>query len=539
MTDERTWPATRVVLDPDAVRTWVRRAVESLAEHRDALDATNVFPVPDSDTGTNLWLTLQGALAAVDRLGPEADLGRTTRALTRGAVLGARGNSGVILGQYLAGLVQAVATGDRRWAEVLGAAAAAAYRAVGHPVEGTVLTVARAVATGARGDAAGQDALEELERGVRAGYVALERTTDELPVLRAAGVRDAGAWGLLLVLGALVEAVGGDARTTAALCGDRRACAGGRAADEHGGASDRHGGTPDGHGEADGTHDDGGGEFEVMFVADDEGGDAEVGDRLRALLGRVGGSVAVVGAAGVWQAHVHTDDLPGALAVPAASGLATRPALVRHLLAQAGVHGRQRPGVGLVAVTSAADLVPELARAGAVVVLVAAGQRLAGELARAVEDTGADDVLVLTSVPLAEEADPPVPAEVPAEVPAQVHDGLTDVHLVAAAAALVTARDDVDARDAVVAALERVRHVVVRDVGGPGDAGRVHDAARTLLADRPGTEVLTVVVGTDVPHEVVPGDVEGLEGAVTRQHPQVEVVVLRGAPGRDVLVGVE
>lgn len=548
MTDERTRGAAQPVLDAASVRTWVRDATDTVARHRDALDGMNVFPVPDSDTGTNLWLTLAQAAAAVDRLGPDADLAQVTRALTRGAVLGSRGNSGVIVSQYLAGLVHAATRADAGWAEVLAAAADAAYGAVGRPVEGTVLTVAREVAEAARAATPGVGALEE---GLARGYAALARTTDELPVLRAAGVCDAGASGLLLVLEALTRTVGGQVR------------ADGCPALGPGGACDRHprargvgarpaGSTGDGpagrprpaaaarpHVHVAGAHlapvgEDGvaGGEFEVMFVVDDETGAPGLGDRLRSLLADVGDSVAVVGASGLWQTHVHTDDLEAALAVPARAGAPTRPAVVRHLLSQAGVHGERRPGLGVVAVTGAAGLAPDLARAGAVVVLASPGQGAPGELARAVEDTGADDVLVLASVPVDEHA-------LGTGGHVEVRSGLTDVHLVAAAAALAIAREDADVRAVVTGAVEGLRHAVVRgvgrDVGGGAEDPRVNEATDALLDGHPDAEVLTVVVGTAVP----PGAVADLPAHVARTRPGVEVVVLPGAAEADVLLGVE
>src|SRR5215213_530522 len=207
-------PPVVEALDDGAVGQWYRTAVEVLSESRGRLDDLNVFPVPDGDTGTNLLLTARAAVAALDTEGP-----RTTESawsvLARGAVLGARGNSGTILAQLLRGLAdqlagQPPATGPDL-AAALQKAADAAYTAVADPEEGTFLTVARA---GARGAASavdeGRTELAEVVRAAADGArAALEETPELLAVLRDAGVVDAGGAGLCLVLDALVTTVTG------------------------------------------------------------------------------------------------------------------------------------------------------------------------------------------------------------------------------------------------------------------------------------------------------------------------------------------
>ncbi|MCW2607186.1 MAG: hypothetical protein JWO60_1879, partial [Frankiales bacterium] len=139
------------VLDAAGLRRWCAAALQSLRAAREEIDALNVYPVPDGDTGTNLLLTVQSVAEAL-AAAPE-DLASTTAAVTRGALLGARGNSGVILSQLLRGFCEAVPEGGAGAAEVragLVRAADLAYAAVAAPVEGTVLTVARAAAEGAQ-----------------------------------------------------------------------------------------------------------------------------------------------------------------------------------------------------------------------------------------------------------------------------------------------------------------------------------------------------------------------------------------------------
>jgi uncharacterized protein len=203
-----------LALDDAAVGQWYRAVVTVLSECRSQLDDLNVFPVPDGDTGTNLLLTAQAAVAALD-----AESSRTTESawavLARGAVLGARGNSGTILAQLLRGLAdqlsgQPPADGPA-FAAALRKAADTAYAAVAEPTEGTFLTVARAAAEAAVGHVdSGPAELAAVVRAAADGArTALDATPGQLAVLRAAGVVDAGGAGLCLVLDALVATVTG------------------------------------------------------------------------------------------------------------------------------------------------------------------------------------------------------------------------------------------------------------------------------------------------------------------------------------------
>ncbi|MGY2128967.1 DAK2 domain-containing protein [Blastococcus sp. SYSU DS0617] len=201
-------------LDEAAVGRWCRTAVDALSGARGRLDEMNVFPVPDGDTGTNLLLTAQAALAALEREGD-----RTTEpswsVLSRGAVLGARGNSGTILAQLLRGLADQLAgqppADGPALAAALQKAADTAYTAVADPEEGTFLSVARGAAEAAVAQVgAGRDTLADVVTGAADGArVALDRTPGQLAALRDAGVVDAGGAGLCLVLDALVTTVTG------------------------------------------------------------------------------------------------------------------------------------------------------------------------------------------------------------------------------------------------------------------------------------------------------------------------------------------
>ncbi len=185
-------------------------AVLSLESRRDAINALNVFPVPDGDTGTNMLLTMRAALENVDH-SPDITVAKLLRGLADGAFWGARGNSGVIFSQFLTGMVEALDStdecsgGDLERAFRLGANAA--YRSVGNPVEGTMLTVLKSLAPAAacgleQGDA---DPIALWEAAFNASREALAKTPEQLPVLRQAGVVDAGGMGVVVILGGALE----------------------------------------------------------------------------------------------------------------------------------------------------------------------------------------------------------------------------------------------------------------------------------------------------------------------------------------------
>lgn len=188
--------------DAAFVRRWAAMAVELLRLHRMELNALNVFPVPDGDTGTNLYLTFQSAASAeLRRTGSVDDLADAWSALARGALLGARGNSGVMLASVLTAIADEVLSNPQAsLKELMQTAAQAARRSVHRPVEGTALSVldAAAISEFARPDAIAQ-----------AARIALANTPEQLPALKAAGVVDAGGRGVVLLLDALSAAWAG------------------------------------------------------------------------------------------------------------------------------------------------------------------------------------------------------------------------------------------------------------------------------------------------------------------------------------------
>lgn len=366
-------------LDAVAVRTWCSLALEALGRERAAIDAINVYPVADGDTGTNLYLTVESAAAAVEAVFAAHETGATApatadavRAMAHGALIGARGNSGTILAQLLRGMAGVLAeSGDADHVRAaLKEAAAAARLAVAHPVEGTVLTVATAAAAAA-GATAGEGLTEVLDAAYEGARQALARTPGQLAVLGRAGVVDAGGQGLVAVLGALLEAAGGRRREgpvpsapeVPPLTGD---CA---EADPEGGPA-----------------------FEVIYLL--EAPDDAV-DRLRTRLDALGESLVVVGGDGLWNVHVHVDDAGAAVEAGVEAG---RPYRIRitHFAADRIRADREPVQRAVVAVVPGDGLSELCVEAGATTVLARPGEPPAsGELVDAIRRAHAREVVLL------------------------------------------------------------------------------------------------------------------------------------------------
>ncbi|MCX7680651.1 MAG: DAK2 domain-containing protein [Anaerolineae bacterium] len=204
----------RLSVDGQAFKQLIRAALVWLQRHQALINSLNVYPVPDGDTGTNMVLTMQSAWAEIQDL-PERNVGRVARQMAHGALMGARGNSGVILSQIWRGFARSLDEKEIYRAKDLAAAcqegAATAYRGVVKPVEGTILTVARAVADeAARVAEETGDLVYMLERMVRAAREAVKMTPSLLPVLAEAGVVDAGGQGLAVILEGMLRYMRGE-----------------------------------------------------------------------------------------------------------------------------------------------------------------------------------------------------------------------------------------------------------------------------------------------------------------------------------------
>ncbi|MGP3688693.1 DAK2 domain-containing protein [Streptomyces sp. IBSNAI002] len=385
-------PQTPDVLDAEAVRTWSSLALAALGRAREDIDAINVYPVADADTGTNLYLTAESAGRALDEVfgqaaegapgvtdaTPRTSLAQAVRAYAYGALVGARGNSGTILAQLLRGVADVLGdeSGEREpgrlLAQALTRAAEEAYGAVAHPVEGTMLTVAAAAARA--GEAAGGAAATAADVA-RAAYdgarAALAETPGQLAALGRAGVVDAGGCGLVAVLGALWQALSGQEPAPEPVRGravpvprDTEPCA----------------------------QEDDGPAYEVVYLL--EASEEAVGE-LRARLDGLGDSLVVVGGEGLWNVHVHVDD-PGAAVE--AGVVAGRPYRIR--ITHFGDERRRARGAraqrAVVAVVPGEGLAGLCGEAGATTVLVRPGEAPAvADLVDAIHRAHAREVVLL------------------------------------------------------------------------------------------------------------------------------------------------
>jgi hypothetical protein len=392
-----------MALNAEHLKRVISRYHEHLVRHREALNRLNVYPVPDGDTGTNMSLTVQSVLEEVRRA---HGMDQVAGAIAHGSLMGARGNSGVILSQILRGLSDTF----RDYEEVdtsalvlaLDRASDAAYEAVLRPVEGTILTVLRAAADAASesGTDVGDD-LGSLLAGVyHRAEKELENTPELLPVLKQAGVVDAGAAGFLLLIVAFLEEVTGlDVIVPERIFSVAVHAAG------------------DGDASPSPTADL---RYEVMFLLDA----AEEGiDDFREKWLELGDSIVIVGGEGTYNCHIHTD-LPGpAIEAGITAGRPHR-LQITDLLDQAGAEafhvdepgGRSREefrdtSVAVIPVVAGRGLVEMFRGLGAQQV-VTGGQTMnpsTNDLLSAVEQVNANTVILLPNnkniVPVANQID--------------------------------------------------------------------------------------------------------------------------------------
>ena len=540
-------------LDVHALRAVVTTFRDTVNAHSGGLNRLNVYPVPDGDTGTNMARTLDAVVTEMESA-PET-LDATCDAISHGSLMGARGNSGVILSQILRGLAttiktQAETTGAR-FADALGAAATGAYQAVLRPIEGTILTVVRESAEAARSAADADAGLVEVIRAAReAGRASLARTPELLPVLADAGVVDAGGAGYLLLLDSALHVVDGEplpepdesegpsAEALAAVA--HRESADGLDVSEQ--------------------------RYEVMYLLDlaDENIDA-----FKRSWGEIGDSIVVVGGDGLWNCHVHTNEIGAA--IEAALSLDGRPREIRvtdlfsevaeeHEKREAAMtgerHTRTRDGAGLPRVTTAVvavcsgDGLAELFSNLRVQGIVTGGQTLnpsTAELLATVDRVNAEQVIILPNnkniIPVAEQVDAlsersvvvvPTVSMPEALAALVVYDPESDAdenaaEMVEAIASVTTG----EVTQAVRASRSDVGEIAEGDwIGitrGEGIASVAPDVVGAALAllDRllaDGAELLTVITGADATTAVT----AEIEGHIAAVHPEVQVEVHRG-----------
>ena len=380
------------MLDGEGLRLLMEEGARCVERHVDAINMLNVFPVPDGDTGTNMLLTMQAALAYPELpprgTGTVADV---SRAIARGALLGARGNSGVIFSQFLKGLTAGLdgcaECDGRSMSRALRTAADAAYQAVGVPVEGTMLTVLRAAAEAV--DSSEQSLPSAWESAYRAAEDALVHTPEQLPVLKEAGVVDAGGQGVVAFM-AGADAFLNQRQATAfqvAVPADAALSASSRGVSqqflEHA------------QGEMYG--------YCTSFVV--RGTDLDV-DHLRSRVNAMAVSTAVVGDETMARVHAHASD-PGPL-LSLGAGLGSLEQIKIDNMDSMHQEFRERHGytprnisIGVVAVAFGAGLERVFQELGAVAV-VRGGQTMnpsIGELLAAMRGASAEHVLLLPNNP--------------------------------------------------------------------------------------------------------------------------------------------
>lgn len=208
--------ATKItsVLDGQLWKQMMVSGAKALELKKHDVDALNVFPVPDGDTGTNMFLTIQSAARDAEKITSKS-IGEVAAAASMGSLMGARGNSGVILSQLLRGIAKGLEGLDTanslQVAQALQAGVDTAYKAVMKPVEGTILTVSKETARAALAMAKnGGSLLETLQQAQEKGFNILAKTPDMLPVLKQAGVVDAGGQGFLVILGGWIAVLTGE-----------------------------------------------------------------------------------------------------------------------------------------------------------------------------------------------------------------------------------------------------------------------------------------------------------------------------------------
>ena len=292
-------------LGPDALRHTLVTFRDTMKRHQADINKLNVYPVPDGDTGTNMARTLDAVVAELDKR--PGGLEPTCDAISHGSLMGARGNSGVILSQILRGLTSTLKSardiGAPKVAEALKAASVAAYASVLKPIEGTILTVVRETADAATRAASDGATLAAMLRVARAaGRESLAKTPEMLPVLKDAGVVDAGGAGFLLFLDAALHVVDGEPLPEP---------------DDIAGPNTEQLIAVARRGAGDGTVDVSELRYEVMFLL-------EIDDtKSRAFMqkwGEIGDSIVVVGGDGLYNCHVHTNDIGAAIEAPITLG---------------------------------------------------------------------------------------------------------------------------------------------------------------------------------------------------------------------------
>jgi DAK2 domain fusion protein YloV len=296
MSDGRPAEKRRDRADGQSLKRAVLGAGAWLEQQADAVNALNVFPVPDGDTGTNMSLTMRATAGSVAN-SAERHVGRIAASMAHGALMGARGNSGVILSQIIRGFARAIEgvgiLDGPALAAALEGATKMAYQGVGKPVEGTILTVCRMASEAARASVDVGGSLEDvLYAATIAAREAVANTPNQLAVLKEAGVVDAGGQGLFLLMEGALRTLRGEELPAAAVAAVQAVSAAPGEEQTYG--------------------------YCTEFLVAGKQLDA---DAMRDELGRLGDSLLVVGDDRLVRVHVHTFEPGKAIAVGTAAGI--------------------------------------------------------------------------------------------------------------------------------------------------------------------------------------------------------------------------
>ncbi len=421
-------PASPAALHAEDLRAVMGGYRDALRLHQTDINRLNVYPVPDGDTGTNMALTLEAVVAELETVEVPAGLPEVCKAIGHGSLMGARGNSGVILSQLLRGMSErmgaagAGGVGPELLVDAITHASELARKAVVRPVEGTILTVASAAAEGAAhgsgaGSGSGATLLAVVEGARDQAADALAKTPEQLPVLAQAGVVDAGGAGFILLLDAFLLVLDGRPlpQPSGVAAPDLSALNGHLSGDAHPGAAGA-------DGESRGVGDL---RYEVMYMlaAPDDSIEA-----FKEVWAGIGDSIVVVGGDGLFNCHIHTNDVGAAIEAALDSGRPSRIRVTdldeqveeeRWVRESVGAPGAgpstegtgPAPTTGVVAVVSG-DGIGRIFRSLGVHHLVVGGQTMnpaTADLVKAVEAVGSDQVVILPNNknirPVAEQVD--------------------------------------------------------------------------------------------------------------------------------------
>jgi len=533
------------------LREMFEAAVGWLEKNSSEIDALNVFPVPDGDTGTNMLLTMRSTMEEAYRA-PDHSASAVAQAMARGALMGARGNSGVILSQILHGLAQGLTDSDAcgavDWANALQKSAVTAYKGVSNPVEGTILTVIREVAEAAQLQASreDEDLLAVMEVAVSTAGDSVANTPNLLPVLKEAGVVDSGGQGLYTLLDGALRYLRGESdmmqfRKPNVIVGDVSIASRSPqvlAADE----------LPYG--------------YCTEFLIKGENLDPE---KIRRRLGKKGESVIVVGNESAVRVHLHTLD-PGSVIHYATSLGTLHQVSARNMDEQhldfLEMQKEKMPvcDTAVIAVASGEGLADVFRSLGASAV-VSGGQTMnpsTKELLQVVEMVTADKLIILPNnkniVTTAEQLHSLTNKELAVVPTKTIPQGVAALLALDYEANLKVNADLMKKAISSVRSIEITRSVRSTRIGNlkikrkqpigvlDGDLIEVGDSTEDVLSqmlarlDLGKAEVITIYYGADTEA----AEAEQIRGNIQEQHPHVQIEVVRGGqPHYNYIVSIE